>query len=218
MLLFPIWLPKSPYGWGMSVAAGAIVGFVVYVFVLGTPPDAPSGTAAQRWQYQGVAITFIAALSGGTWLGTRLERRHVIKEMKAKNLAGLDRVLSDKLRFGPNTDQVRSFLAWIASGPVADVSGFAAQDRDIDRQWWRQIVEHAQFEVARRGDLLATRLMEAAAHEAVDGALRARFGNQSVDCSAAAHEAVVDLILRAYISEVSFEARWRRYPPSFRTT
>ena len=76
---FPIWSPRTGYGCVATLIAGAVIAAAVY-FVMGAPSfDAPVGSPAYGREEQTLAIIAIATLAGGTWIGTRLERRRLVR-------------------------------------------------------------------------------------------------------------------------------------------
>ena len=80
---FPIWSPRTGFGCVATLIAGAVIAAAVY-FVMGAPSfDAPVGSPAYGREEQTLAIIAIATLAGGTWIGTRLERRRLVRTVSA---------------------------------------------------------------------------------------------------------------------------------------
>ena len=85
---FPVWIPKTGYGLVASLVAGAVIAAILFVVVFGSPSfDAPRGTEEYNRQAQALVISAIGAVAGGTWIGTRLERRRLLRRAElAKGL------------------------------------------------------------------------------------------------------------------------------------
>ena len=73
---FSIWIPRTPLGLLASILVGITIAAVLWFGLFGAPSfNAPPGTEAYFRDEEALVITMIATLAGGSWIGTRLERR-----------------------------------------------------------------------------------------------------------------------------------------------
>ena len=116
---FPIWIPRTPFGLLASILAGITIAAVLWFGLFGAPSfNAPRGTEAYFRDEEAVFITMIATLAGGSWIGTRLERRRLspqtrlprsFKELDrwfwARQIRkeGADRLIAEAARQGQST-------------------------------------------------------------------------------------------------------------------
>jgi hypothetical protein len=73
---FSIWIPRTPLGLLASILAGITIAAVLWFGLFGAPSfNAPRGTDAYFRDEEAFVITMIVTLAGGSWIGTRLEKR-----------------------------------------------------------------------------------------------------------------------------------------------
>ena len=130
MVRFPIWFPKTAYGLLASVIAGATVA-AICLAILGVPSlKAAVGTKAYSDQMQTIAVTLIATLSLGTWIGTRLERRRLLRlaasnEFRREMLAAANRLAA---RQGAANDAIAG-LPWVGEAKARRAAAFDREFR-----------------------------------------------------------------------------------------
>ena len=76
----PIWLPRTHYGLLATLVSIATIAAILWMWAgtaITAAANAPVGTAAYGSGEQGLLAIGIAAVVAGSWMGMRLERRHL---------------------------------------------------------------------------------------------------------------------------------------------
>ena len=117
---FPIWIPRTPFGLLASILAGLTIAAVLWFGLFGAPSfNAPRGTDAYFRDEEAFVITMIATLAGGSWIGTRLERRRLSPQARLPRWfkESADRSIAEADRWGQEIDAVRR-SAWFADSVI----------------------------------------------------------------------------------------------------
>ena len=132
---FSIWIPRTPSGLLASILAGITIAAVLYLGPFGAPSfDAPYGTQEKFREEQAFVIIAIATLAGGSWIGTRLERRRLLPQTRWPRWfsESADRLIADEARQAQDIDAIRR-SPWFADS-IIDLNAArhrAARDHEV---------------------------------------------------------------------------------------
>jgi hypothetical protein len=117
---FSIWIPRTPFGLLASILAGLTIAAVLHFGLFGAPSnDAPAGTEANFRDQEALFITFVGALAGGSWIGTRLDRWRLSREVQRRGIEGLERAPIGAAPRGPTMYWIPRTLLGVLASVVA---------------------------------------------------------------------------------------------------